>query len=185
MLKMKIEMNAPNMITIFRLVCIPIYLVILYINAPWSNIVSWVVFAIASFSDFFDGYLARKYNLVTDFGKIADPVADKILVAAALIALTELGRIPGWVAIVMLSRDFVIGALRDLSASRGQIIAAGKWGKWKTVVQMVAIGCITFYEPLLGLNIFLIGTFIMYVAIALSVYSAYVYIIEFQKTKEA
>lgn len=173
---MKFEMNIANKITVVRIVAIPLFLIALYFDKSWSNAVATLIFTIASFSDMLDGYLARKYNLVTDFGKVMDPVADKILVAAAMIALVELDRLAGWIVVVMLARDFTIGALRDLCASKGMIIPAGIWGKLKTTAQMVAVGMITFKDVFLGINCLLVGTCVIYLALILSVYSGYVYI---------
>ena len=173
---MKIDMNIANKITVARIIAIPIFLVVLYFDKPWSDFVATVIFSAASLSDMLDGYLARKYNLITDFGEVMDPMADKILVAAALIALVEMGRLDGWIAVVMLGRDFIIGALRDLSASKGIIIPAGIWGKLKTTAQMLAVGMIIFKETAFGINWLTVGTVVMYVAVALSLYSGYVYI---------
>lgn len=181
---MKLEMNLANRITLVRLVAIPVFLLFIYMNSPWSNVVATVVFSIASISDFVDGYVARKYNMVTDFGKVMDPVADKILVSAALIALVGLGRLPGWVAIVMLARDFTVGAVRDLSSSKGVIIPAGVWGKFKTAFQMVAVGMLTFHETFLMVNWHVMGTITIYIALILSVYSGFVYIKEYLSRNE-
>lgn len=169
-------MNIANKITLLRLTAIPIFLVLIYVNAPWSNVIATVVFSLAAVSDFIDGYLARKYNLITDFGRVMDPVADKILVSAALIALVALGRMPGWIAIVMLARDFTVGAVRDLSSSKGVIIPAGLWGKLKTTFQMIAVGMLTFNETFLAINFRVLGTITVYIAMILSLYSGFVYI---------
>lgn len=177
---MKIEMNIANKITIFRIVAIPVFLAVVYADASWSNIIATIIFTVASFSDLLDGYLARKYDLVTDMGKVIDPVADKIFVAAALIALVQLQRLEGWIVIVMLARDFSVGALRDLSASKGVIIPAGIWGKVKTTLQMIAIGMLTYYDTLLGINFGLLGTVMVYIAVIASIYSAYVYFKEYK-----
>lgn len=176
---MTINMNIANKITLIRLVAIPIFLVFIYIDASWSNVVATVIFTIAAVSDFVDGYIARKYDLVTDFGIVADPIADKILVAAALIALVALGRLDGWIAILMLARDFTVGAVRDLSASKGVIIPAGIWGKFKTSFQMVAVGMLTFNETFLGIRWDILGTVAIYMALALSLYSGYLYVKEY------
>ncbi len=173
---MKFEMNIANRITVIRIIAIPVFLAVVYFDRSWSDAAATLVFALASFSDMLDGYLARKYDLVTDFGKVMDPVADKILVAAAMIALVELGRLAGWIVIVMLARDFTIGALRDLSASKGIIIPAGIWGKLKTTAQMLGVGMITFKSDFLGVNWLAAGTVVMYAAMVLSVYSGYVYV---------
>lgn len=176
---MQFKMNIANKITLVRLLAIPVFLIFIYIDAPWSNVIATVVFAVASISDFVDGYVARKYDLVTDFGKVIDPVADKILVASALIALVGLGRLPGWIAILMLARDFTVGAVRDLSASKGNIIPAGIWGKLKTAFQMTGVGMLTFNESFLMVKWSVVGTIVIYIALILSIYSGYVYVKEY------
>lgn len=133
-------MNLPNKITIFRVILIPVFLVLLYVSAiPANKWIALAVFIIASLSDMVDGKIARKYNLVTDFGKFMDPLADKLLVSAALIALIELGRIPAWIVIVIISREFIISGFRLVAADNGIVIAAGWWGKVKTAVTMVML----------------------------------------------
>lgn len=178
---MKLQFNVANQLTIVRIVAIPLYLLVLYINRDWSNVLATIIFIIAGLSDFLDGYIARKYNMVTDLGKILDPIADKILVAAALIALIDLDRLFWWVAVIMLARDFTMEALRNLAASKGVIIAAGIWGKLKTTFQMVAIGMITFKITWLGINWNILGQICMYIALALSLYSAFVYFRDYFK----
>jgi CDP-diacylglycerol--glycerol-3-phosphate 3-phosphatidyltransferase/cardiolipin synthase len=138
-----------------------------------------IVFTVASLTDFIDGYVARKYNIVTDLGKILDPVADKILVASSLIVLMELGRVEGLIVIILLSRDFAVGALRDFSASKGKIIAAGFSGKLKTTFQMLAVGFLTYKNSLFGIDILLIGKILIYLSVVLSIYSAVEYYLKF------
>ncbi len=172
---MKLEMNIANQLTIIRVVAIPLYLFVLYINKDWSNILATIIFIFAGVSDFFDGYIARKYNMITDFGKILDPIADKILVTAALIALIDLDRLAWWVAVIILARDFAMEALRNLAASKGVIIPASIWGKLKTGFQMFAIGMISFKNVWLGLNWYILGHIAMYIGLGLSIYSAFLY----------
>lgn len=171
--------NLPNQLTILRVVLIPAFLIFLYFDRPMTNVIAAIIFTIASITDFVDGYLARKYNIVTDLGKILDPVADKILVASSLIALMELGRVEGVVVILLLSRDFAVGALRDLSASKGKIIAAGFSGKLKTVFQMIAVGFLIYKNDLVGIDIFFIGKILIYLSVLLSIYSGIEYYIKF------
>ena len=180
---MKLELNIANQLTIVRVVAIPLYLLVLYVNKDWSNITATIIFIFAGVSDFLDGYIARKYNMVTDLGKILDPIADKILVAAALIALIDLDRLYWWIAVLMLARDFSMEALRNLAASKGVIIAAGIWGKLKTTFQMVAIGMLSFKITWLGINWYLLGTILMYIALVLSIYSAFVYYRDYFKNE--
>ena len=133
-------MNLPNKITVFRVILIPVFLVVLYCDCiPGNKWIALGIYIIASLSDMVDGKIARKYNLVTDFGKFMDPLADKLLVCSALIALIEFGRIPAWVVIVIIAREFIISGFRLVAADNGKVIAAGWWGKVKTFVTMTAI----------------------------------------------
>ncbi|ADR19569.1 CDP-diacylglycerol--glycerol-3-phosphate 3-phosphatidyltransferase [Calditerrivibrio nitroreducens] len=177
-------MNLPNQLTILRVLIIPFFLIFLYMDTDTTNIIATILFVIASITDYIDGYLARKYEIITDFGKILDPVADKILVASCMIVLVELNRLAGWIVILMLSRDFVVGALRNFAASKGVVIAAGFSGKLKTVLQMVAIGCLIFKRPLFSLDTFFMGKILIYIALFVSLYSCVVYYFEFFNKKE-
>ncbi len=129
-------MNLPNKLTVLRMALIPVFLILALNGQPT---IACLVFIIASLTDFLDGYIARKYNLVSDFGKLMDPLADKLLVMSALILFVEFGTLPSWMVIVILAREFIISGIRTVAASNGKIIAASKWGKFKTIFQMVAI----------------------------------------------
>ncbi len=132
-------MNIANKITISRILMVPIFMVCLLGNIPYGKPLAFIVFVIASATDWFDGYLARKYNLITKFGQFMDPLADKLLVMAALIAFVETGDLPSWVAVLILARELLISIFRAVAASEGIVIAASKWGKYKTVSQMIMI----------------------------------------------
>lgn len=137
-------MNLPNKLTIVRMIMVPFFVVFLLLanNTPETYYFKWialVIFAVASYTDMLDGQIARKYNLVTNFGKFMDPLADKLLVCSALIALTELGSIPAWVTIIIIAREFIISGFRLVASDKGVVIAASYYGKFKTVSQMVAI----------------------------------------------
>lgn len=129
-------MNLPNKLTVMRIALIPVFLILALQD---QGVLACLVFIIASVTDFLDGYIARKYNLVSDFGKLMDPLADKLLVMSALILLVEFGTLPSWMVIVILAREFIISGIRTVAASTGKIIAASKWGKFKTIFQMLAI----------------------------------------------
>lgn len=137
-------MNLPNKITLFRVFLLPVFVVLMLVEAiPNHEMWALIVFCVACASDFVDGYLARKYNLVTDFGKLMDPLADKLLVCSALICFVDIrGDFPSWVAIIIIAREFTISAVRLIAADNNIVIAASKWGKAKTVVQMFM--CIAF-----------------------------------------
>lgn len=132
-------MNLPNKLTVFRVICVPIFVAIMLIDSiPYNNYIALGLFIIASLTDLLDGKIARKYNLVTNFGKFMDPLADKLLVCAALICLTPT-KIPAWITIIIISRELFISGFRTLAADQGIVLAAGWWGKFKTTFQMVMI----------------------------------------------
>lgn len=128
-------MNLPNKLTTFRVILIPFF--VFFLLAPYfegyGNYIALVIFIVASLTDFLDGKIARKYNLVTNFGKFMDPLADKLLVCSALICLIALDRIPAWIVIVIISREFIISGFRLIAADNGVVIAASYWGKFKTI----------------------------------------------------
>ncbi len=128
-------MNLPNKLTMLRVIMIPFFLILL----PVNKIAALVIFIAASLTDLIDGKIARKYNLVTNFGKFMDPLADKLLVCSALVAFVEQGRLSSWVAIIIIAREFIISGFRLVAADKGVVIAASYWGKWKTTFQMIMI----------------------------------------------
>ncbi|MCR5486300.1 MAG: CDP-diacylglycerol--glycerol-3-phosphate 3-phosphatidyltransferase [Lachnospiraceae bacterium] len=134
-------MNLPNKLTIFRVILIPFFVAVLLTNC-FGGASKWValgIFVIASLTDLADGKIARKYNLVTNFGKFMDPLADKLLVCAALICLVGLDKLASWIVIIIVSREFVISGFRLVASDRGIVIAASYWGKFKTTFQMVMV----------------------------------------------
>ena len=134
-------MNLPNKLTTFRVILIPFF--VFFLLAPYfegyGNYIALVIFIVASLTDFLDGKIARKYNLVTNFGKFMDPLADKLQVCSALICLIELGQLPAWMVIIIVSREFIISGFRLIAAEQGIVIAASYWGKFKTTFQMIAV----------------------------------------------
>jgi CDP-diacylglycerol--glycerol-3-phosphate 3-phosphatidyltransferase len=128
-------MNLPNKLTVLRVIMIPFFLIFLNIN----KYVALAIFIAASLTDLLDGKIARKYNLVTNFGKFMDPLADKLLVCSALVAFVELDRLPAWIVIIIIAREFIISGFRLVAADNGVVIAASYWGKWKTTFQMFMI----------------------------------------------
>lgn len=132
-------MNLANKLTILRVLLIPVFVITLYLDINNNNIYAVIIFIIASITDALDGYIARSQNLITNFGKFIDPLADKMLVSTALILLVELGKIPGWVVAIIIAREFTITGFRVLAASEGITISASPWGKIKTITQIMAI----------------------------------------------
>ena len=163
-------MTTASKITLVRVVLIPVYMVLMLLSAGGAEWLRWAavaVFIIASVSDFLDGYIARHYNQVSDFGKFLDPLADKLLVCSALIALSDLNRIPAWIVIVIIARDFIISGFRLIAAEKGIVIAAGWWGKIKTTVQMIMVGFL-----IADLKVFYIfDQVLIYLALALTLIS--------------
>ena len=134
-------MNTPNKLTIARMIIVPF--LVIFLLTGWggeaNRYISLTLFVVASVTDWFDGYLARKNNLVTNFGKFMDPLADKLLVCSAMICMIELNRLPAWVVIIIIAREFIISGFRLIAAENGVVIAANYWGKFKTVSQMIMI----------------------------------------------
>ena len=170
-------MNLPNKLTILRIVLVPLFVALLLIPAiPYNEIWAILVFSLASLTDMLDGKIARKYNLVTNFGKFMDPIADKLLVCSAMICLVEKGALPAWIVIIIIGREFIISGFRLVASDKGVVIAASYWGKFKTTFQMLMVIVIIFNINLqLGwLNI--LGTILIYVALVLTVVSLIDYI---------
>ena len=166
-------MNLPNKITMARIIMIPFFIVSLLVDFPYHEPIAVLLFVIASASDAVDGHLARSRNLITDSGKFMDPLADKLLVSSALICLVELQMIPSWVVIVIIAREFAITGLRTLAASDGIVIAASKWGKAKTISQMIAIVALLLVNwPVMAFPFLLtFGNIMVYVALILTLIS--------------
>ena len=132
-------MNTANKLTMLRVIMIPVFMVALYLNFPFHNIVALVIFILASVTDFIDGYIARNFNQVTDFGKFMDPLADKLLVTAAMLWFVEVGQMSAWVLLIVIAREFAVSGLRMVAAPKGIVIAAAWSGKIKTASTMVCI----------------------------------------------
>ena len=133
-------MNLPNKLTMFRVILIPFFVVFLLVDiTPVDKWIALAVFIIASLTDMLDGKIARKYNLVTNFGKFMDPLADKLLVCSALVCLVAVDRIPAWMVIVIIAREFIISGFRLVASDNGVVIAASYWGKFKTTFQIIMI----------------------------------------------
>ena len=173
-------MNLPNKITLFRVFMIPIFVVFMLIPAiPGSRYIAAAIFIIAALSDLLDGYLARKHNLVTNFGKFMDPLADKLLVSSALICLVELGLLPAWIVIIIIAREFIISGFRLIASDNGIVIAASWWGKVKTAVQMIMSVMLIINLDITFINI--LEQAAIYLAAALTVISLIDYMIKNKK----
>ncbi len=139
-------MNTANKLTIARVVMIPLFLLVLYLNVPGASYWALGIFIVASLTDTLDGYIARHYNQTTDFGKFMDPLADKCLVTAAMLWFVEIGQMPGWALLIVIVREFGVSGLRMVAADKGRVIAAGWSGKVKTASTMVCI-CLMLLLP--------------------------------------
>jgi CDP-diacylglycerol--glycerol-3-phosphate 3-phosphatidyltransferase len=168
-------MNLPNKLTILRVIMIPFFVLALLYDGGENQTLRYVaaaIFIIASLTDMLDGKIARKYNLVTNFGKFMDPLADKLLVCSALICLVELKELPAWMVIVIISREFIISGFRLVASDNGVVIAASYWGKFKTTFQMIAVVLLILGIPALSM----VTTAVVWIALVLTVISLVDYI---------
>lgn len=172
-------MNA-NRITLVRIFLVPIAVFFLLAKLEYGHLIAAVFFIIAASTDGLDGYIARKRKQVTNLGKLLDPLADKLLVSAVLIALVATGDLPAWIAIIIISREFIVTGLRAVAASEGVVIAASKWGKIKTVTQIVAISGLML-RSLAFLDVLLLPRILLYVAVVATIISGIDYIIKADK----
>lgn len=173
-------MNLPNKLTLSRVVMIPIFVVFMYLGKIYDNQLYFYIadgiFILASLTDMLDGKIARKYNLITNFGKFMDPLADKLLVCTAMISLVELTRMPAWVCMIIIAREFIISGFRLIASDNGVVIAASYWGKFKTVFQMIFVIIMVADIPFEPLRI--VGVVVMYIACALTIISLVDYIVK-------
>lgn len=169
-------MNLANKITLFRVFLVPVFMISFYIESPGTTYISALIFVFASLTDTLDGYIARSRNLVTNFGKFVDPLADKVLTSAALILLVGAGKIPSWIVILIITREFTISGFRILAASEGVTIAASPWGKLKTITQLIAIILLLIDNFPFSIMSFPMDIIMVYVALALTIISGVDYI---------
>ena len=168
-------MNIANKITLVRIFLVPVFVLFMLTDfTEYNGIIAFIVFVIATITDKIDGTIARKMNLVTDFGKFLDPIADKLLVCSALICLTADGTIPAWITIVIIGREFIISAFRLVCADTGKTVAASWWGKSKTIAQMVTIIVLLMNIPQLAI----LETVLIYVSLVLTVVSLVDYFVK-------
>lgn len=175
-------LNLPNKLTISRILVVPFILGFLQFATPMFCLLAFFLFFLAAITDIVDGWLARRDNQVTRLGKFLDPIADKILVCGVLTMCVELGWVSSWVAILIICRDIMVTGLRAIAADEGIVIAADKYGKLKTIMQMLALGPLIVHYPLLGINIEFVGQILLYIALLLTLFSGYNYFLVFFKT---
>lgn len=167
--------NLPNTLTLFRIACIPLLVVLLFFPNKTTSFLAALVFALASISDLLDGFFARRRQLVTTLGKFLDPLADKLVVSAALIMLVPLGRVPAWMVVVIVGRELAITGLRTVAVSEGKVISADYLGKQKMVFQIVAILGLLLHYEYYGVNFHAVGMFFMWLAVIMTLWSGFNY----------
>ncbi len=169
-------MNLPNKLTLLRICLIPVFVILMLSQVSNFFLISCIIFIIASITDFLDGKIARKYNLVTDFGKFMDPLADKLLVLSALICMIEYDLVAGWMVIIIVARELTVSILRAIAAENGKVIAASGRGKIKTTSQMIAIILLLIGANYSNSQIVFVGTIAMYIATIFTLYSGIDYL---------
>lgn len=176
--------NIPNTITLLRILLIPVFILLLISPNPFKALAAAVVFTIASLTDWLDGYIARKSGQVTKLGILLDPIADKLLIAAALILLVDMDKIPSWIAVVIIGRELAVTGLRAIALSRGSVMPAETAGKVKMFSQILSIILLLIDGKYLGINLFVIGSVSLWIAMVLSLSSGIRYFISFWRQIE-
>ncbi|MEN6374505.1 MAG: CDP-diacylglycerol--glycerol-3-phosphate 3-phosphatidyltransferase [Smithella sp.] len=181
MLAKQIIFNLPNTITLIRLSVVPFLFILLWSPGEFWSLILAVLFVAASITDLLDGYIARKYQLVTTMGKFLDPIADKLMINTAMILMIPIGRIPAWIVAVTIMRDLVVDGVRTIASSEGLFIQASRLGKQKTLAQTFAVTALLIHYPILGTDAHQVGTIVLYIAFVLTIYSGTNYFIQFYK----
>ncbi len=172
--------SGPNFLTLFRIAIVPVLIILLLFPNKFFSFLAGFLFSVAAITDYFDGFLARKNQIVSTFGKLMDPLADKILVSTSMIMLVSLNRIPAWIVCIIIARELSITGLRSLIAKEGGDIAASSWGKFKTGFQIAAIIPLLLHYNYFGVNIHLIGMFFLWCALFITIWSGISYFIKFR-----
>ena len=171
-------MNLPNKLTLFRIFLIPVFIIVMMMNIPSKFLIACIIFIVASITDAMDGHIARKYNLVTDFGKFMDPLADKLLVIAALTSMIEFKLVAAWMVFIIVARELTVSILRAIAAADGKVIAASGGGKLKTISQMVAIIVLLLGEQFNNGTLLILGSICILIATLLTLYSGIEYLVK-------
>ena len=178
------QKKLPMWITWFRMWLVPVIVAMMMPNQLFWNVFAAILFMVAGVSDYYDGYFARKYNVISNLGKVMDPIADKILVSSILVMLIPMGRIEPLMVVVILARDTFIGGIRSAAAADGIVIEAKATGKWKTFIQMVALPAVMIGEPLLGIPFQIIGYWVLWGTVILSMTSGVEYYWGYLKSRK-
>jgi CDP-diacylglycerol--glycerol-3-phosphate 3-phosphatidyltransferase len=173
--------NLPNTITLLRIGVIPALFFLLQSPGPGGSLIIAGLFVLAALTDVLDGYIARRYQLVTTMGKFLDPIADKLIVNTAMILMIPIGRIPAWIVAIIIIRDFTVDGVRSVASSEGIVMQASRLGKQKTVSQIFAVTALMIHYPFLGLDAHVVGMAILFVALFLTLYSGFDYLMKFYR----
>ena len=180
------RLNSANLLTLFRIVTVPVVVLLLYVPSGkdislFRSVVATILFTVASFTDLFDGYVARRYGMVTSLGKLLDPLADKLLVCASMVMLIPPGRVPAWIVAIIVAREIGVTALRGAATIEGVVIAASPLGKAKTVLLDIGVGALILNYPLFGIDIHLLGMVFLVAGLVLTAWSGLEYFFRFLK----
>jgi CDP-diacylglycerol--glycerol-3-phosphate 3-phosphatidyltransferase len=174
--------NLPNTITLLRIGIVPFLFILLLDPGEFWSLILAILFVIASITDVFDGYFARKYNLITTMGKFLDPIADKLIINTAMIVMIPIGRIPAWIVAITIIRDLIVDVIRSIASSEGNYIQASPIGKQKTLAQTIAITALMIHYSIFGIDAHVVGTITLYIALLFTIYSGVDYFIKFYQT---
>jgi CDP-diacylglycerol--glycerol-3-phosphate 3-phosphatidyltransferase len=179
------RLNIPNILTLARIVAVPAVVLLLLpggghrMISPESSIAAFLIFVCAAITDAFDGFIARRYHMITDLGKLLDPLADKLLVCAAMIMLIPAERVPAWMAVIVVAREIGVTALRGVASTEGLVIAASKLGKWKTILLNIGVAMLILHYPFLGLPVHEMGYWVLLAGLVLTAWSGLDYFFRF------
>ncbi|MBE0569248.1 MAG: CDP-diacylglycerol--glycerol-3-phosphate 3-phosphatidyltransferase [Deltaproteobacteria bacterium] len=178
------RLNIPNILTLARIVALPAVVLLLLPGShrtisPESSIAAFLIFVFAALTDAFDGYIARRYHMITDLGKLLDPLADKLLVCAAMIMLIPTSRVPAWMAVIVVAREIGVTALRGMASTEGLVIAASALGKWKTVLLNIGVAMLILHYPFFGLPVHEMGYWVLVVGLVFTAWSGLDYFFRF------
>jgi CDP-diacylglycerol--glycerol-3-phosphate 3-phosphatidyltransferase len=173
-------LGHPNSLTLFRVAAVPLLILLMLSPSRWSGFFAALVFSVAAITDYIDGYVARRFGLVSTLGKIMDPLADKLLVSSAFIMLIPHGRAPAWVICVIIGRELAVTGLRNVISEKGQDVSASQLGKWKTGFQIAAIIPLLLHYPYFGIDFHAIGYWALWAALAVTLWSGIDYFVRFR-----
>lgn len=173
--------NLPNCITLLRITVIPVLFLILLSPGRTLSLIIAMAFIVAALTDLLDGYIARRYGMVTKMGKFLDPIADKIIVSTAMVLMIPVERIPAWIVALIIMRDIIVNGIRSIASSDEQIISASKLGKQKTLCQIIALSALIIHYPLFGIDVHFVGIVVLYIALFLTLWSGADYFLRFYK----